>query len=202
MASLTGTSKYIMVIDTETTGLPPRNEDPINYKKWRDCRIVQFAYRLYNVNDSNEHILTANDCVIIKPDGFLIPQFSAKIHSITTEIANKEGITIHQMFKKIQRVITDNSIDVLVAHNMDFDNNVVLSEMYRYEMHQLAEKWSAINKLCTMKEYSDPNKKWSKLSELYKEIFNKEPDIPLHSADNDAQLCAEIYFAKNKDKKN
>ena len=196
MATSSVIPKCILVIDTETTGLPPRNENPKNFKEWLNCRIVQFAYRLYNVNDDKEHSLTQSECMIIKPDGFKIPVFSSKIHSITTDIANKEGITIHQMFKKIKKLLDTIIVDVLVAHNMEFDNNVLLSEMYRYEMDELAEKWSSINKVCTMKDYSDPNKKWPKLSELYKETFNKEPEIPLHSADNDAQLCAEIYFAK------
>lgn len=192
-------SKYndecVLVIDTETTGLPPRYVDITNTDKWKKCRIVQIAWELLDLNGN----IISSECYIIKPDGFEVPIVASNIHGITTEIANEKGIDIDIVFNRLDTIINGN-IKTIVAHNMQFDDAVIQSEMYRYSKNNeklkiLHDKWKFMNKECTMlMGCTKPGQKWPKLIELYKTCFNKEPVGNLHQADMDVRVCAEIYF--------
>ena len=73
--------KPILVFDVETTGLPLWNEpseDP------RQPHLVQLAALL--VDDDTRQVISTLD-VIVRPDGWLIPEDVAAVHGITTERA-------------------------------------------------------------------------------------------------------------------
>lgn len=179
----------ILVIDTETSGLPPRGKTDItNSILWESCRIVQIAWAKYTpVGD-----LISKQCYTIYPDGYTIPDIVANIHGITTEKARNEGIDIVEAFSKLYTDLED--IQIIVAHNMKFDDSVIQSEIYRYKQSNLYNKWCNIRKDCTMMMMNIPGRKWFKLNELYKHCFNKEPGQILHRADADVEICGEIYF--------
>lgn len=178
-----------LVFDTETTGLPPRKCSLDDSVSWNKCRIVQIAWHVYDGD-----VLEASYNTIIKPDGFTIPDFVSNIHGITDEIADREGIPIEGMFERLQDVLP--TVDTIVAHNIKFDDNVLLSEMYRYKKNDMIDSWISKKKVCTMmmaKPYQQ-NNKWLKLSELYRVLFDEEPSGRLHSADTDVALCARCYL--------
>lgn len=181
-------SGTILIVDTETTGLPPKD----NYKSsesWNRCRMVQIAWE---IRDIEGKILEA-ECYIITPDGYSIPDNTAKIHGITTEIAHEKGMSIHTVIDKFNNALKD--VNKAVAHNMKFDDAVILSELYRYGYSEIIEKWKNISKDCTMiMSMHMNNNRWIKLKDLYVKCFNKEPEGQLHQADIDVNVCADIYF--------
>ena len=121
-------NRYVLVIDTETTGLPQgRNVTSETYKKWDKARLVQIAWELYN--PSRECI--QKECYIITPDNFEIPEVVVNIHGISTERAYNEGIALIDVLKKIHVILNNNPI--IVAHNIQFDNDIILAELYRYQ---------------------------------------------------------------------
>ena len=168
---------YYLVLDTETTGLNPKNVDPSLYKLWNSCRMVQIAWELYekkyNVeNDSyTSPVLIDKECFIIKPYNYTIPDTASAIHGITTEIANKEGIDIDDFWKIFESVLF--KTDIIIAYNIDFDNGVILSEMHRSFKTNLIEKYKECKKHCVMKLNTRPNEKWPKLFEMYEKIKYK-----------------------------
>lgn len=178
-----------LVIDTETTGLPPRNSSDIkNSLAWESCRIVQIAWASYNPSGE----LLFKKCYTIYPDGYTIPKIASDIHGITTEKACDEGINIIDVLNILYEDLSD--IDTIIAHNMRFDDVVIQSEIYRYKQDNLYNRWCNISKKCTMMMSAIPGRKWFKLSELYKYCFNKDPEQILHRADADVEICAAIYF--------
>ena len=121
-------NRYVLVLDTETTGLAySRNVTAETYEKWDKARLVQIAWELYN--PSKECI--QKKCYIIKPDNFEIPEVVVNIHGISTERAHNEGIPLIDVIKKLHVILNNNP--VLVAHNIQFDNDIILSELYRYQ---------------------------------------------------------------------
>lgn len=181
-------AKKILVFDTETTGLPPRKTDLNNSAAWEKCRMVQIAWEVYNGTS-----LESSYCAIIKPDGYEIPYVSSTIHGITTDVAKEKGIPLHDAFDELMKVLP--SVNVAVAHNIRFDDDVLQSEMLRYGLHELHEEWKTKEKVCTMRmALTTPNQKWPKLSELYFSLFNAEPQGKLHTADVDVATCAKCYF--------
>lgn len=185
----------ILIFDTETTGLPPYAakgrglETPKNTEAWRDCRAVQIAWM---VCDTCGGVWKERD-YIIKPKYFTIPESSTRIHGISHEKAKAEGVKLETALSEFLEDMKN--CDLLVGHNINFDIHVVLSELFRAGME--CERIEEIPKYCTMLADCKKNEKWPKLSELYVRYFNKLPEMELHRALNDVELCRAIYFYQN-----
>ena len=78
----------ILIYDTETTGLPRDWNAPItDGDNWP--RLVQLAWQLH---DETGKLLSSGNHVVCSPTGSPFPYNSTKIHGITTERAQEEGV--------------------------------------------------------------------------------------------------------------
>jgi DNA polymerase III epsilon subunit-like protein len=123
----------ILVFDTETTGLPEERSftDSSSLERWP--RIIQLSYILYNpvkmeivpVTSSQQY---GDDIIKLEGlrEGDAIPAES--IHGITAE-KSMAGISIKDAIDKF--IYAFNRASSLVAHNIQFDVNVVCSEIKR-----------------------------------------------------------------------
>lgn len=215
----------LLFLDLETTGLPRTiNFNTYHsYKKtahYNSSRIVQIALLVYesidnstdnstdNTSDSktsstipnaftDKFKLTAEHNFIIKPDGFTIT--NSNIHGITQQIAEFTGISFETAVKNIKQDLI--SGDLLVAHNILFDKNVLLSEMFRHNMLDECRAVENTLTFCTSKQTSHLTKikfnrseyKQPKLSELYTWVFN-ETASGLHDALQDTRVMVKIFF--------
>ncbi len=179
-----------LFFDTETTGLPRNWRSPVtDLENWP--RLVQLAYRAF---DADGHPLCSGDA-LIKPEGFLIPPDAARIHGITTERAEREGKPLQELLQKFYDLAAE--ADVVVAHNIRFDEKIVGAELLRAGMENiLASK----RKICTMERTTDfcaiPGPygyKWPKLAELYYSVFGTE-FVELHDAALDVEATAKCFW--------
>ena len=91
--------------------------------------------------------------------------------------------------------------DYLIAHNINFDKNVISAEFIRYQV----KPRSKLIKLCTMQESTDyckiKNKwggyKWPSLIELHNHLFGEDFD-GAHDALADVKACAKSFFELKK----
>lgn len=193
--------KKIIVLDLETTGLPPMkgfNEyyPYSNSKVYDRSRIVQMSFGIY---DTDGHELDFCD-LIIKPEGFIIPYGSIKIHKITNEIANAKGINISSALSILNTKWTDKVIKI-VGHNINFDINVLLSELHRKGKNDVITKIFKTKRICTMFasknivqiDNGSTSYKLPKMRELYYFLFKKNP-IMQHNAMYDVIHTAQCYF--------
>ena len=194
-------STYI-VFDTETTGLPPRgNVTEKNWRDWDKCRIVQLAWEVHASSLCDAPLVQRS--YIVKPDGFTVPREVVAIHGISTQRALAEGVPIARVIDEFIGDISQYRVSTAVAHNMSFDDNVLLAELYRIEseLAPAAEvdsvaTWKSLTKECTMRLGTKPGGRWPKLDALYKDMCGPlDPDVKLHDAGTDTRLCAEIYRA-------
>lgn len=186
---------YIFVFDTETSGLPKRKYGrlpcPQSYEDW--CRLVQIAWNVYSVSEATKTAtLVEKKCFIIKPIDFEIPLDASNIHGITTQFAKENGIEITYLWIYLKEALTKYKNPLLVAHNISFDDGVVLSEMCRNDQKSLMQLWYRSEKECTMK--MENPKQYIKLVSLYEKCFNELPTEQLHTADQDVEVCAKCYF--------
>ncbi len=177
-----------VVIDTETSGLPTSFCSAANNLScWDSCRLIQLAWMIY----SDDNQLISKDCKIVKPSGFTIPDSATAIHKISTEMALECGEPIADVLSSFLESIKD--VNLVVAHNIKFDFNVILSEMIRLGLD--TDVWTDIERHCTMLINTKPYQRWPKLNVLYKKLIGPiDESINLHSADGDCLLCAEIYI--------
>jgi DNA polymerase III epsilon subunit-like protein len=181
--------KYLF-FDTETTGLPKNYKAPItDFKNWP--RVIQLAYLIYD--DQGNELKTKD--VIIKPDGFIIPQASSDVHGISTDQAIAEGVELNIVLKEFEQDVKD--VDILVAHNISFDEAIMGCEFLRNEFKNPIEHK---RKICTMKTTTNfckiPGKygfKWPRLSDLHIKLFGEDFD-GAHNALADIRATADCFW--------
>jgi len=185
--------KYLF-FDTETTGTPKNYKAPMqDVDNWP--RVLQLAFILY---DENGNVLESFES-LIKPDGWEVPDgvFWAK-HGYTTEKCQTNGVSMQEALSKFIELYEQ--CDMLVAHNISFDYNVLGAEMLRYNVKTSARK----DKICTMHSTTDfvalPGNygfKWPKLEELYYKLFGEIME-GAHDALFDVKATAKCFFELKK----
>jgi len=182
--------KKILFIDLETTGLPTSHHiDPIETHHWP--YIVEISWLLTDY-DSDKVLKDYHE--IIKPEGYEIPEDSTKIHQITQQKAIEYGLEIKIVLDELIGDLKNSTI--LVAHNLDFDANVLRAAFYRlgYDIDVI----DRLQEFCTMQNFTDycaiPHKdgygyKWPTLDQLHQKVLGS-PMIKKHSA------LADVYATK------
>lgn len=190
-----------IIFDTETTGLPHSYSAPItDLDNWP--RLVQLAWQLHDHKGS----LISNGNFIIKPDGFTIPFNSEKIHGISTQRATEEGHDLKEVLAKFQTDV--DKAEVVIGHNIDFDNNIIGAEFVRTEQealgNQLLEKdkidTSLVSKeFCQLPGGVGGKLKSPKLIELHEKLFGEGFD-DAHDAAYDVDATAKCFFGLVKER--
>lgn len=195
--------KPIMVFDVETTGLPLWNEpseDP------RQPHLVQVAALL--VDADTRQVLSTLD-VIVRPDGWLIPEDVAQVHGITTERAAALGVPESLALELL--LALHEQCELRVAHNEPFDMRMVRIAIKRHldDPDALADAWKAAPTACTqrlstpilqlpptdrMRAAGRNHFKSANLGEAYRFFFGEDFD-GAHNALADVQACMRVYFA-------
>ena len=200
----------VLVLDSETTGLPPKSRilNKNTMTEWP--HMVQFSYLVYNT-DTNKLVITA-DHIIKIPDEIDISEESYELHNISKKMSVSEGESVVDVLN--QFIYDVQGVDVVVAHNYKFDSNMVMVEMMRNNM-DIKKYMSIINTrriCCTMKESTNfcniqmiskfdekPYLKPPKLSELHEKLFGITP-VNLHNSLNDAIVTLRCYIKLKLDK--
>ena len=113
-----------LIFDTETTGLPKRWGAPISdTDNWPRC--IQIAWQLH---DEMGKLIEHQD-YLVKPDGFNIPYDAERIHGISTELAEVEGISLSEVLEKFNIALSKSKF--IVGQNLGFDVNIMGCEFYR-----------------------------------------------------------------------
>ena len=194
-------NNHKFIFDLETTGLPRRGRNrKLNYKdltSFDGCRIVSISWILTHDEDDEKNVILDKSNYYVKPEGFDIPQSSTNVHGLTLEMLNEKGISIHTIFHELLNMFSVKyNITEIISHNIDFDLNVLKSELYRYNNISLLEKIENARTYCTMlnAQIRMDYYKWPKLNEAYRYFYNK--DITnAHEAEYDTLYCYEIYKA-------
>lgn len=180
--------------DTETTGLPDWKKPSGSENQ---PHIVQLAAVLVDL-DTGEELQSIS--VIVKPDGWVIPQETIDVHGITNELANEVGIpesTALGMFINLY-----NQCDLRIAHNTTFDNRIIRIALKRYMPNLISdEEWKNKDSyFCTLMKFRKikGGKSGHKLEDAY-EYYTGQKLEGAHNAMIDTRACMEIYFAMQRE---
>jgi len=148
----------IMVFDTETTGLMPKHKAGTPFPPIEAYpHIMQLSWIVYNVS-ANEIEEVVDEYVRI-PDSAPISQESIQVHGITREISKEKGKSILPLLMKFFAAFM--KCDCIVAHNLQFDGEIVRKEMWRNQkdLEKIAHKdrVSMMCKVFTKKFNADHN---------------------------------------------
>ncbi|MDR2204909.1 MAG: DNA polymerase III subunit alpha, partial [Flavobacteriaceae bacterium] len=181
-----------LIFDTETTGLPKNYNAPISDSaNWP--RMVQIAWQLHD-EDGN---LIENEDFIIKPEGFDIPFNAAKIHGISTKLANEEGSDLQEVLEKFNAALEKAKFGV--GQNVEFDYKIVGAEFFRKNIENSLQQLPKADTMifgtdfCQLPGGKNGKYKSPKLEELYEKLYGKKFD-EAHNAAADVNATAQIFF--------
>lgn len=194
--------------DTETTGLPDFKAPS---EASHQPHIVQLAACLVDLD--TRHTIASMD-VIVRPDGWTIPDEVAAVHGITTDHALAFGIPEEMAVAMLLELWGQR---LRVAHNEQFDARIVRIAQMRFplahpEPQQIA--WKNGQAECTarlatpivampptekMKAVGRFHHKTPNLGEAYRHFTGQELQNA-HSAMADVQACMTVYFAVTADR--
>lgn len=183
-------TKLVLPFDTETTGFPlwkARSNDE------GQPHLVQLAALL--CNDKTKEVIEEMD-VIIKPDGWVIPEETSAIHGITTENAMDEGIPEKEALQMFIDLYNKSSLRI--AHNTTFDNRIIRIALMRYMPDLISDEVWKDKSLyyCTYMNAKKVmgGKSGHKLEEAYLHFTGNKLE-GAHNAMADSRACMEVYFA-------
>lgn len=177
----------ILFVDTETFGIPDdHNASYRDIDNWPDIR--QIAW-----------IVTDKDLKILIRRNFFAKQVD--IEEISDNYTEARVKPIHEVLKIL--LADFKSCDVVIGHNIEYDVNVIASQLYRYGIN--VNKFVEASQFCTM-HASIPfcgfdtslGERYPKLQELYCKLFSK-PFVSAHDAFNDIWAtyeCTKALFSK------
>lgn len=190
----------ILFFDTETTGLP---DFRARSAELTQPHIVQLALLLCE-DDGTE---VDRNCVIVKPNGWVIPPEVTAIHGISHEQALDEGMP--EDFATGLFIGMYGRASLRVAHNESFDRRIMRIAMTRAGIERAdIEAIEARPSFCTCRNSVDilnlpPSEKMiaagfikpktPKLSECIQHFFGEEL-TKAHDAMGDAEDCRRVYL--------
>ena len=181
-----------LIFDTETTGLPQNRKAPLtDFNNWPRC--VQLAWQVHDV----EGKLLEVKNYIIKPEGYDIPYNAEKIHGISTERANKQGMPLVEVLADFVKDVE--KCKFVIGHNVSFDNSIVGCELLRKEMPNLLSDFPSIDtkdyatNFCAIPGGRGGKFKWPKLTELHVKLFG-EAFAEAHNASADVEATARCFL--------
>lgn len=196
--NITQVKSRVLVFDVETTGLLPKdNRSPENCPY-----ITQLSYIVWDMNQ--ETAIEMYDTYIKVPQHVEIIPFITELTGVDRELLDRKGVPIEHALHRFCRAYMD--ADIVVAHNLDFDKNMVLVEMERARINvPLFTNQLKAETYCTMRAtniYCDlwrvmkngaRLRKWPKLAELYEKLFNETPEN-LHNSMMDTAVALRCYL--------
>ncbi len=182
-----------LIFDTETTGLPKRWDAPItDTGNWPRC--VQIAWQLH---DEMGKIIEHQD-YLVQPEGYNIPYDAERIHGISTELAQADGISLSEVLEKFNIALSKSKF--IVGQNLKFDINIMGCEFHRLGIESPMSSMPVLD-TCTEVTASLlqlPGGRGGKfklptLTELHSYLFNK-PFAEAHNATADVEATTRCFF--------
>lgn len=181
----------LLIFDTETTGLPKSSKTPAIIERNNWPHLVSISWVILDI-DTN--LIIKQRDYLIRPESWVIPQESTNIHGITDVAARLKGVSLRSVMTEFMA----EQCDRLVAHNLNFDRNVVINAI-QWDLGIPFTGFQVSRFDCTMQSSRDLCRlpgaygyKLPKLSELFEFIFKRKPNEKnLHGSLYDTLILAQ-----------
>ena len=180
----------VLFFDCETTGIPEKGAKwDVDYESFP--HIVELAWKIGPVEES----------YIIIPDGWEIPEETVKIHGITTEQAQQNGVSFSYAINRF--IYAALGAPLICGHNVHFDTSMIKANILRelgrnyydtFEVEAALYKGKRIDTMRSAMKWVDARTqdgrlKFPNLTELFSRCFPGE-DFPAHHAIEDVRAVA------------
>ena len=203
----------VLVFDTETNGLLPKRDPVTKLPLINEYPyILQLSFIVYNLK-TREIEQTFNNYIKVNED-VNINEKITEITGITKEMCEKKGIpTVNALYEFYHAYM---SCDRIIAHNLNFDKNMIELEILRnhntmrtipdcaFLFNEMFNSTNNIDTYCSMQKTRNfckimingkygPYTKAPRLCELHQKLFGFVPEN-LHDAMVDTMTCLKCYL--------
>ena len=180
--------KYLLFIDTETTGIPKRWNLPYSeITNWPSA--VQISWLIF---DENKNCIKKENDYVDEND-LKISSESFKIHGISKDFLKKNGQSRKSVLEKLSSDIKEFQ-PLITGHFTEFDIHTLSCDFYRAN---LENPFLQSHFYCTMLKSKDyvvnPEAEYFRLPQLYEFLFNDKMERS-HNAMIDAEATAKCFF--------
>lgn len=178
----------ILFFDTETSGLYPF-----------DNVILQLSYQIVESKDWST-IKTVNHYFNWPLESWRVSSKAIEVNGLTQEYLATKKISDKETALK-EFVADKNSVELLVAHNLDFDKKFILAECKEYNIKFAQSGWNNVydtmkktTNICCLEKNYGRGYKWPKLIELAQFLSVKVDDLNLHDSSADVELTKRCFI--------
>lgn len=182
-----------LIFDTETTGKMAFNKgstDPVQPD------VIQLGLLLVDTSDWSKKLQIS--MLVQLREGACIEKGAFETHGISKEDCSKFGVSPRAALNIFNDACA--RADILVAHNLNFDEKVMQTALYREKLLDASQLMlPEMKRLCTMElstnilklrnPYKKNSFKWPKLEEAYKKFSGGKELKGGHDALVDAEAC-------------
>ena len=179
---------YVLFIDTETSGLPKKWDQPFsNNANWPYA--VQVSWLVYT--KEGDYVKEENH--FVGNDDFSITNDATRIHGISKSYLQENGIDRKDIYKLLANDVAHYQ-PLVVGHYIKLDMQVIGADCYRLGVeHPLVNQLCFCTMMVTSKSSINPYPSCLNLPALYSTLFKTE--LPNHhNALDDARATAECFF--------
>ena len=151
MTSAMTSAMKLLLLDTETNGLPKNRYAPPSCTEAFPA-VLQLSWSLFTVAGKGLRLEDSQDRSIALPPGVPYDTGAGAIHGITEEAA-RQGSSALEVFTELATVLK--GVDCIVAHNLSFDRPVIRAAAYAVGIRDIWPLSSKVQEFCTMRETRD-----------------------------------------------
>ena len=184
-----------VVLDVETNGIPSRrisdrSEVSRHINAYKGLHVIELAYLHPSSNTEYSSLIQHNDPSMIDV------QFTTRFHGINNDMIEAAGDPAVCVLTHFYNFLVDHDIQTIVAHNVDFDIQFLISESIFYNLPKLTNLLMNMCTVCTMKDdrvaVFMESSKWPRLEEIFRKISHESPKVT-HRALQDCHSCHVVY---------
>lgn len=183
--------KYLISLDTETTGLNPKT-----------CSIIELAFEVYENIDNKFKLIDSTDCFVKLNDGEKLPKEIIELTGITDEVLENEGISKLDAALKLLNYFKRDGKKLFIAYNAKFDKDFVAYHLYNLKKENLIDyDFKDIDFLDVMTIYKDRAPFPSKLNSaiIHYNLQDKVKNSHRAIDDTNASTCVLYQMALEND---
>src|SRR5690606_24452737 len=159
---------------------------------WPRC--IQIAWQLH---DAMGNCIESQD-FLVKPEGFNIPYDAEKVHGISTELAQGQGVPLSEVLEKFNTAL--HKTKFVVGQNVKFDLNIMGAEFVRENVENPLQELPVLDtctehtaQLCQIPGGRGGKFKLPTLTELHEHLFN-QPFAEAHNATADVEATTRCFL--------
>lgn len=178
----------ILVVDTETTGLPKKGDEYAFEQPW----VIQLGAVLFDLQ-SDRFEETINT-LVVPPEGVFFEPKAVETHGFSEEVVRASGRPMEEVYSELREM--RKKATIVAAYNLDFDERLVRTSSIRAHP-EFAEDMvlghpEEVRHHCIMKQAMAVFRRREKLEMVYKRLKGHKLE-DAHDALADAIAAAVVF---------